>query len=387
VSADVSVPTNEPLHRLTSLDALRGVAACAVVLSHCYLILPEQQRATLDDSIGARLLLPFYNGNAAVVIFFTLSGYVLSLPYLNGTRLPYPLYVIRRVCRIFIPFAVSIAIAMLLYAGIGHVPAGAASIWFNELWPTTWPSSSTLAGHILMVGTSQDMQLNPPMWTLVHELRLSLVFPLLVLFCRNTWLAVAISLVLLVSSVKFIVLLGQNPHPSFPTTFGTTLLWTVHILPYFVTGILLSKHRVWISLWLRRLPSLLRLCLFGAAFAIFCMPPGFGSAKENILYALAAAIMLILAIDSRGLRSLLESAIPQYLGRISYSLYLIHLPIILVIAPILIDRVSFPGLVVAIMAVSLAAASVMHAVVEVPSIKLGHRLAKRPRQQSTMSLT
>ena len=385
VPADVSAHTVQPLHRLTSLDAVRGIAACAVVLSHCYLILPEQQRAQLDDTIWARLLLPLYNGNAAVFIFFALSGYVLSLPYHSGKQLPYLPYLIRRVCRIYIPFAVSIVLAMLLYAAADHAPTATASIWFNELWPARWPSVSTIAGHFMMLGTSEDMQFNPPMWTLVYELRLSLVFPLLVLFCWNTGLAVAVSLVLLVGSVKLIVLLGQNPHPSFPTNFGTTLLWTAHVVPYFVTGILLSKHRVWISLWLRRMPSILRLCLFGAAFAIFCMPPGFGSAKENILYVIAAAIMIVLAIDSRGLRRLLESSVPQYLGRISYSLYLIHLPIMLVLVPALIDRLPFALLVVVVVAVSLAAASVMHVAVEIPSIKLGSTLARRARQQPAMS--
>jgi peptidoglycan/LPS O-acetylase OafA/YrhL len=385
VSARFVAHTNQPQRRLTSLDAVRGIASCAVVLSHCYLILPEQQRPSLDGVTWARLLLPLYNGNAAVVIFFALSGYVLSLPYLSGNQLPYLHYLVRRGCRIYIPFAVSIVMAMALFAATSHAPTANVSLWFNELWPTAWPSTSTIAGHFLMVGTSRDMQLNPPMWTLVYELRLSLMFPLLVLFCRNTGLAVAVSLVMLVGSVKLIGMLGQVPHPSFATDFGTTLLWTAHIIPYFVTGILLSKHRAWISLWLRRMPSVLRLGLFGAAFAIFCMPPSFGSAKENILYTIAAALMIVLAIESRGLCGLLESAVPQYLGRISYSLYLVHLPITLVLVPALIDRVPFALLVVIIIAVSLAAASVMHKLIEIPSIKLGHRLARRARQQQAMS--
>ena len=110
-----------------------------MVLSHCYLTIPEEQRSRIDDFLWSKPLLPVHNGNAAVFIFFVLSGYVLSLPYLRGTQPGYPCYVIRRVCRIYLPFAAAILLALLLYILAGRSAAPAASQWFNNLWPSAKP--------------------------------------------------------------------------------------------------------------------------------------------------------------------------------------------------------------------------------------------------------
>src|SRR5271156_1762473 len=162
-----------PKTRLTSLDAVRGIAACVVVLAHCYLTIPEQRRAGLASLLWPRALGFLHNGDAAVVVFFVLSGYVLALPYFRGTQPSYPRYVIRRVCRIYIPFPASILFSLLLYNLTSHQHAPAASEWFNTLWPTASPGPAVLARHFLMIGTVPDIALNESMWTLVHEMRIS----------------------------------------------------------------------------------------------------------------------------------------------------------------------------------------------------------------------
>jgi peptidoglycan/LPS O-acetylase OafA/YrhL len=187
--------TNEeiaPSKRLISLDAVGGIAACIVVLSHCYRIIPEEQRSRIDDSLWSQPLLPLHNGDAAVFIFFVSSGYVLSLPYLRGTQPGYPYYVIRRVCRIYIPFAAAILFALLLYIFAGRPDAPAVSQWFNNLWPSTKPGIAVVAKHLLMLGTAPNMKLNAVMWTLVYELRISLLFPLLMILCRNSSVLLAL---------------------------------------------------------------------------------------------------------------------------------------------------------------------------------------------------
>ena len=107
--------------RLPSLDALRGMASLVVVVSHCYLLIPEARRATLDASWASYLLLPLYNGSAAVVVFFVLSGFVLSLPSWRGSVPSYPRFVVRRFCRIYLPFAASILLALALWRLTGPV--------------------------------------------------------------------------------------------------------------------------------------------------------------------------------------------------------------------------------------------------------------------------
>ena len=367
--------------RFTSLDAVRGLAACSVVLSHCVLLLPEHERERIDGSIGERLLLPLFNGNAAVIIFFALSGYVLSLPYLRGTQLPYGQFVIRRLSRIYLPFAASIVLALGLFAAMSHPPTAGASQWFAEVWPSSWPGGTVLAGHFLMVGTEPDMQLNAPMWTLVYEIRLSLLFPLVILLCRNTGVAIATSLLLLAGSIKLIIWSGQNSHPSYATAFWATLVWTANVVPFFATGVLLSKHRIRIAQWFSRLPTMARPLLFIIPYAVFTTAPGLGSVRGDVFYDLAAALVIVLAVESPGLRTLLDTPVPQFLGRISYSLYLVHLPLMMVLVPMLLGRVPFAVLVVVIMAVSISAGTLIHAVVEVPAIWLGHHLTGGPSRE------
>jgi Acyltransferase family len=131
--------------RIGSLDAVRGIASVMVVLNHCYDTIPQQQIAHFESTLWSRPLGLLHNGHAAVIIFFVLSGYVLSLPYFRGTRVSYVRYLIKRFCRIYIPFAITIIMAAGLYLAIGRHVHSEASPWFNTLWPRLWPGLSALA--------------------------------------------------------------------------------------------------------------------------------------------------------------------------------------------------------------------------------------------------
>src|SRR5258708_1451464 len=78
--------------RIGSLDALRGLAALTVVVQHVlstYGTIHSWDIAAEQHQIGPFLatrtpLGIFYAGDAAVILFFTLSGFVLALPFLSG---------------------------------------------------------------------------------------------------------------------------------------------------------------------------------------------------------------------------------------------------------------------------------------------------------------
>jgi peptidoglycan/LPS O-acetylase OafA/YrhL len=368
-----------PERRLTSLDALRGLAACVVVISHCYLALISKDRQTeLESSFWFNLLRPLHNGDAAVIIFFVLSGYVLSLPFFRKTQLIYPRYVVRRVCRIYIPFAVTVLLALSLYTLAGPPHAPDATEWFNnELWPSERPGISVIAAHFLMIGTDQDIQLNPAFWTLVYEMRISLLFPLLILLCRDSRIGLVGGLVLLKLSAK--ALSEHQHHPAHAESFGITLLWTAQIIPYFLTGILLSKHREQLHRLSERIPKALAVALFVIPAFAFMVQGNFVLAKIDALYAFGAAVLIMLAVENAGFRAFLNHRLPQWLGRISYSTYLIHLPLMLAVTPALLGLT--PPIIAAavLIGLSLAAATLMHVLVEVPAIKLGRRLTRRTK--------
>ncbi|WP_182299468.1 acyltransferase family protein [Cohnella cholangitidis] len=70
--------------RFVQLDALRGLASLAVLFSHILLITGPSSMGYVVYALLTRTYSPFQifvNGNGAVVLFFVLSGFVLSLPF------------------------------------------------------------------------------------------------------------------------------------------------------------------------------------------------------------------------------------------------------------------------------------------------------------------
>jgi peptidoglycan/LPS O-acetylase OafA/YrhL len=133
--------------RLISLDALRGLAALVVVFAHCYETLPEGQRWITDHSSPwDKVTRPFHNGQAAVALFFVLSGYVLALPFLQGQVMEYRTYVLRRICRIYLPFVAATGLAALLAGFAVHGEVAGASQDFNALLAEFHVDAATPSG-------------------------------------------------------------------------------------------------------------------------------------------------------------------------------------------------------------------------------------------------
>jgi peptidoglycan/LPS O-acetylase OafA/YrhL len=89
---------------IVELDSLRGVAALIVVFDHFTRLWREASPSTSLRYISH---LPFLeNGRSAVIMFFVLSGFVLTMPMLAGKGQVYPVYAVRRICRIYLPYVV-----------------------------------------------------------------------------------------------------------------------------------------------------------------------------------------------------------------------------------------------------------------------------------------
>lgn len=125
----VAAPTHSQ-SRYLQIDGIRGLAALTVVISHFTLLTPL---------LGLRHtpLRLVSGGHEAVILFFVLSGFVLSLQFESGRTFTYGEYAIRRICRIFIPYIVSIAVALAAFyafykgsvdgQGLGSMAAGRKS--------------------------------------------------------------------------------------------------------------------------------------------------------------------------------------------------------------------------------------------------------------------
>jgi peptidoglycan/LPS O-acetylase OafA/YrhL len=228
--------------RLEELDSLRGLAALSVVLFHFKELWVDdvmRSSSNLSKETFTYLVYPFTAGYEAVMLFFILSGFVLSIPAIHSRAQKYSVFLVRRIFRIYMPYLVALALAvtgdMFLH---GHVTQGG---WFNQFWstPVNW---HLVLNHVLFIGKYDTNQLNPPIWSLIYEMRISLVFPLLCAIAL--WFRPIPSLILaFVMSCASIVITNVL----FVFHIRTSIIDTLHYAALFVIGIYLARQKTAIS--------------------------------------------------------------------------------------------------------------------------------------------
>jgi peptidoglycan/LPS O-acetylase OafA/YrhL len=308
------------------------------------------------------------------MLFFTLSGLVLALPYVHGRAQPYPIYLGRRILRIYGPYLAALALS-ILGATYFHGPHAG---WAGNFW--SQPISLPLVlQHIAFLGVYDYDQYNFVIWSLIFELRISILFPILCTRTLRRGPFVAIPLFLLISFACAGLIGTASAH-----TFSYSYLMTFHYMAFFVLGILIAANLTPIRNWYKRLNRPLRALLFLASLAAYNLSgrisDHFASLSIRVLgdwgVVLGAIGYILLALNSPLARRVLTAAIPTFLGRISYSLYLLHAPILLALtfSPLghLTPWAQFP----IYLAASLVAATLFNRAIEEPFIGLGRRLGR-----------
>ncbi|MGC4006445.1 MAG: acyltransferase [Pirellulales bacterium] len=373
--------------RIEQLDSVRGLAALSVVICHILNVMPAVWNAYLGhetEPTVAWLLLPptflFWAGHAAVLLFFTLSGYVLFLPTLQGRQPAYPTYALKRFCRIYIPYAVAVLGTMACAAFFARSGFDELSEWFRSSW-TKPVETQNIVEHLLLLPAFPTLDFNNAIWSLVHEMRISLIFPLLawaVLRWNWKWsLGVAFAVSLAGCAVPKL-------HPSLKglEDYGLTL----HYASMFTLGALLAKHADAIQTTIRGLRPTTWTALVACGFLLYLFeglyaPARMGRRMHQYEYvtALGACVLIVCATSAEWLRA----KFPVWLGRISYSLYLWHLPVLLTIVHLGYGRAPLWVLLPASIVASLAVAEAMYRFVEEPSIRLAKRVGSKRRAVST----
>lgn len=232
--------------RFHELDSLRGLAAITVVLHHFSRICPSQVIRVLDHT-PLRLLIA---GHQAVILFFLPSGFVLTLA---------------------LAFAV---LCDLHFSNQSHYD----NYWINWTWSVPVTTSLVLQ-HILFLGKYDWSQFNTAFWSLVYEMRISLVFPFLaiaVLRFRTIWLLLA-AVVLSFAFFPLAILFSSVLHLSNRDAAINTAL-TLHYAAFFVIGSVLAKQLHAVNRWYARLST-----VQAAAIAIVSMVLyGFANASSII---------------------------------------------------------------------------------------------------------
>jgi peptidoglycan/LPS O-acetylase OafA/YrhL len=339
---DISSPKREPL-RLHFLDGLRGLTALYIVLVHIY---REIDANFQGDGLPASLYWStrwLTHGRNAVSIFIVLSGYCLMLPVIRSQaqRLRGGIlqYLKRRARRILPPYYIAIALLLLLAllpASVQHL----MGVNWNEAQPA-W-SLSAIASHLLLVhNLSLDtiFKIEIPMWSIATEWQIYFFFPLLLLIWRNFGMVITVI-------VAFAI--GFAPHflSSHPMDLAIPWFLGLFALGMAAAALNFSEKPNWVT-FRQRLPW--RWIAVGCVVlltAVYWRRPSIDfDFKYVVLSDLLVGLFAVsLIVDCTSylttsaeaqtkrqpsaILNLLEMRWVLWLGTFSYSLYLIHMPVL-----------------------------------------------------------
>jgi peptidoglycan/LPS O-acetylase OafA/YrhL len=344
--------------RISTLDALRGIAALVVVLHHAnYMVAAYWGPAVLwlMDWSPLRVLKA---GRPAVVFFFVLSGYVLTLALLRERHPVSPAaWAVRRTLRLLPPVAASVLLSVgLCWWFAGDQPKDDLGLLVAVSWSEPPDLVSLLKHMVLLDSDDYAFPLNIVLWSLVHEWRISLVMPLVLLFRGRAALLLGAAFLLRSAAIaagadEDEAMLGRHLH--------STVVATVYFLFAFAAGAALALLEP-----LTTPSGTMRWAAWAAVAAATV-------SRTDLAVVGASALLILLARAERGalVRSLRSPAL-QWLGKVSYSLYLVHVPVALALAHALDGDLPAPAIAALTVVLALPAAAVFYKAVERPSLLL-----------------
>ena len=366
--------------RVASLDSLRGVAAVTVLLDHYALILPSRLIPPKQPWAGGSWMDPWwwidytplkllFNGDQAVLLFFALSGFVLALSFESAAGQSYLHFIIKRVVRLYVPFATAILLAAALFASAGPTLIPGLSYYFNY---TCWNrplTTSIVLGHLAMTDLHAFQQLDHVIWSLVVEMRISIVFPFIVYCARARWLTTII-----VSVIISGIALTLFHYLRLELLFNPFL--ALRYLFLFSAGAVLALNIESAGKPFERLSRSTRVMVWLITLATVTYYPANNHFGLFVCGAATVALVFLCYADLRA-RSLLSSPLTVWLGKVSFSLYLLHVPILLFVIHMLHGVLPLGALIALSTIVAFGLSELGHRFVEQPAILIGRTLANR----------
>jgi peptidoglycan/LPS O-acetylase OafA/YrhL len=347
------------------LDALRGFAAFSVLLNHMRdALFVDYEAIARHNPLTAAAYLVAGLGHQSVIVFFVLSGYLVGGSVLRSVRTggwSWRAYLLARLSRLYV-----VLLPALLLGGaldwLGMHMAGTEAVYsgdsgmhalvINVHSTLTWPilaANSLFLQTINLPGTGAyavpTFGSNGALWSLSYEFWYYLAFPALVLLLARgrSWKMRAISCLGLLAWGWFvgssIVLLG------IPWLMGASIAF----LPVF------PARRP----WTRGLAIVLALTFFGAGLVQGKL---LGSLPSDLVLGLAVTAMIWVTLHCA------KAPLPAFYvhtarraAHSSYTLYLVHLPLLIFLKASLHLPRAYPGWHVFLAGAGVLAAIVLYA--------------------------
>ncbi len=294
---------------LPALDAVRGIAACLVVFAH--------------------ILGPLKLGATGVLIFFVLSGFLITwllLRELERTgEISIHNFYVRRTLRIFPAFyvfwVVCVVVAHVTHASFSWAEAIASFFYMGDYYTAIHPSHAhQIMGITWSLGVEEKFYLLWPAIFLMLRKDLAKLLRVALFLTGFIWLYRTLACIYLHLPVDYLLY-------SFDSRFADILLGCSFALalklgllePVLAAAVRVKAFPLWLTAVLVSL-TILEHRMSVRLFYIFALP------LSTVVVA-ALLVQLIFKADARGYRWL-EHPVLRFVGRISYSLYLYHIVVI-----------------------------------------------------------
>lgn len=339
-----SPPTNQ---RLDLIDALRGFAALWVFLYHIWNVLnpwgnsqvaPVVWDSSKPWSYWISFVL-FQYGYFGVTIFFVVSGFCIHLPQARkhaqagSDQLKVFDFARRRFWRLYPAYFASLFVASLSL-GVMRLMEYRARGWPLPL-PDHFHEQAFGVNEIgynaffLLPFFESAKDLNSVLWTLVFEVQFYLLYPLLLVLMQRIGL-VPVGLVLLIAEALLV------PVPKSVDSYLKHNPWEyLFLAKYFewylgviAAELIVNRRRLASKMVLGQVTLLMALCSLGCVFVPLLWP------YRDIAVAITTFFLLLCMLPSDSSQpkppgKLLRAFI--WLGLFSYSLYLLHIPLMRII--------------------------------------------------------
>ena len=388
----ITAEANPPRIRLEYLDGLRGLAALFVVIHHIYFSFCAE--VTLPHRV-AQATYFLYLGRSAVDIFIVLSGYCLMLPVVRNPERQLTgglkLFFIRRAKRILPAYYAALSLSYILIAACPWLRYSSNSFW-NGVFPASSPG--VIVSHLLLAHNLSPLwahKVNYALWSVATEWQIYFAFALFLLPIWRRFGALA--------AVGAAFATGFMLLAAFPQALSQA---SPHFLGLFALGMLAADINF---LPAKRVQSRLRWGIITALFFLpLCIPPSIyhryfslSVVEKDLFVGLGTASLLAYCTQHLQVNQphqpswvlgLLQSNILVFLGSFSYSMYLIHAPLVASVQPLVLSwhlspAVSLIVLLSVALPVILGSSYLFHLAFERPFMRVSSRrhLAERKAEE------
>ena len=298
------------------------MAALVVVAHHFMLAFKPQVEPTFSSNPPAWVDSPLgilINGSFSVSVFFVLSGFVLALTS-QKLRQNLPRDLVARYLRLALPATASVIVAWMVLRAFPHAAEALAlqtgSPWLDYSLKGDEPTFlGALKDGLYGIFTKGESRYNNVLWTMRIELFSSFGIYLFFQFVRRRQMLVGLLL-----TVALMALHANRGYVAFALGALLHLAWQ--------SGRLISPR--------------VAILIFAIGVALGAQANGFAGRhgleawprawmpghSRSLWYPIAALFIVAGVLFSPGLRRFFELPICRFLGRISFPIYLLHVPLI-----------------------------------------------------------